>query len=449
MIRKKIAVAILSISMVFTMGSFASIYAEESMELDDYSIQEVETTTLQGLGTIDDPWKIETDTVITGTTAHGTAEPSEWDDYYFCFDVGDKGCMKPYASVVNPYHTTWNSLMIYSEEVKDSNLLFENSNFADSFEDIGETGIVSGKYIAKFSMRNCVSYKLKISFEKNDRYEEEIDSQIRPKKIKTDREFYYGETTHDYDAHDYYYFELDKKSKLTIFFKADDGFLYNSFRIYKDNTFSDDSLVLNMREIDFGCDFTETDIYEAGTYYIDLCGSRLDHIGYKFSIGSGEQDPEVSENKARKYSEETRGDFNISYCHEIPFYGKVKPSAKLFGDISVSYNNITYKVSKAKINKKKHLIQITGLEGADKSIVKLIKKATKGSNGLPFTVNPYYVRDTDSVTPKFKTDGTPKSVKIKIMEKYYKAKKNEWEYDSSGKIFSFKGDNLSGSYRVS
>ncbi len=45
---------------------------------------------------------------------------------------------------------------------------------------------------------------------------------------------------------------------------------------------------------------------------------------------------------------------------------------------------------KIKVNKKKHLIQITGLEGADKDTVKAVKKATKGSSGLSFKVNPYY-----------------------------------------------------------
>ncbi len=32
------------------------------------------------------------------------------------------------------------------------------------------------------------------------------------------------------------------------------------------------------------------------------------------------------------YSEETKGDFRIGYCHEIPFFGKAKPELKLFGD---------------------------------------------------------------------------------------------------------------------
>ncbi len=100
---------------------------------------------------------------------------------------------------------------------------------------------------------------------------------------------------------------------------------------------------------------------------------------------------------------------------------------------------------KIKVNKKKHLIQITGLEGADKDTVKAVKKATKGSSGLSFKVNPYYVRDTDNVTTKPKKDGSLKSVKVKINGKDYKAKKTEYDYDITLKLITFKGENLAGS----
>lgn len=91
-------------------------------------------------------------------------------------------------------------------------------------------------------------------------------------------------------------------------------------------------------------------------------------------------------------------------------------------------------------------IQITGLQGADKATVKKVKKETKGSNGLPFKCNPCYVRDTDKVTPKFKKSGELKSVKVFINGKEYKAKKDEYSYDSSEKQILFKGNNLNGSY---
>ena len=100
------------------------------------------------------------------------------------------------------------------------------------------------------------------------------------------------------------------------------------------------------------------------------------------------------------------------------------------------------------MNKKKGLIRITGLDNADKDIVKAVKMATKGSNGLSFKVNPYYVKDTDTVTPKFKKDGSLKSVKVRIQGKDYKAKKGEFSYDKTSKTVSFSGSNLNGSRKL-
>ena len=148
------------------------------------------------------------------------------------------------------------------------------------------------------------------------------------------------------------------------------------------------------------------------------------------------------------YSFESKGEYSIGYFHEIPFFGKAKPDLKLFGDITVLCNGATYKASKIKVNKKKCLIQITDLMDAEKDVVKAVKKATKGANGLQFKINPYYVKDTDMVTPKYKKDGSLKSVKVKICEKDYKAKKDEWSYDESSRIITFTGSNLNGSHKI-
>ncbi len=156
----------------------------------------------------------------------------------------------------------------------------------------------------------------------------------------------------------------------------------------------------------------------------------------------------VSVNKPMAVSTESKGEFNITYAHEIPFFGKGKITPEYFGGITVSQGNATYTATKIKVNKKKLRIQITGLSGADKDAVKKIKKATKGSNGLPFKCNPYYVRDTDKATPKFNKKGELKSVKILINNKDYKAKKDEFSYDIGTKQILFKGSNLSGSYQT-
>ena len=156
----------------------------------------------------------------------------------------------------------------------------------------------------------------------------------------------------------------------------------------------------------------------------------------------------ASDNEPMVYLEETRGDFRISYYHEIPLFGKAKADPSFFGGIKVSYGGKEYKATKIKVNKKKGLIRITGLNTADKKIVKAVKKATGGSGGLPFKVNPYYVRNTDTVTPKFKKDGSLKSIRVRIRGKDYKVKKGEFSYDKTSKTVSFSGSNLNGGCRL-
>ncbi len=112
----------------------------------------------------------------------------------------------------------------------------------------------------------------------------------------------------------------------------------------------------------------------------------------------------------------------------------------------MSKNGVSSNVTKISVNKKKQLIRITGLAGADRETLKALKKATGGKNGLPYKVNPYYVRDNDTVIVKEGKNKGPVSVRIMINGKYYKAKKDEWIFDpASGKI-GFTGDNLNGSY---
>ena len=155
-----------------------------------------------------------------------------------------------------------------------------------------------------------------------------------------------------------------------------------------------------------------------------------------------------SDNKPMAVAKEIRDGFEITYAHEIPFPGKSKISVSDFGDpFTVSKNGVTFKVTKISVNKKKKLIRITGLEGADRATLKAVKKATRGKLGLPYKVNPYYVRDTDTVTVKTRTDKGPVSVKIRLKGKDYKAKKNEWVYDAFSGIIGFTGENLKGSYK--
>ena len=94
-------------------------------------------------------------------------------------------------------------------------------------------------------------------------------------------------------------------------------------------------------------------------------------------------------------------------------------------------------------------MQITSLEGADPQTNKAIRKATKGKNRLKYNLYRYFVKNTDVVNIKQKSDGTPKTVKVKINGKYYKAKKEkEWNYNTDTCTVNFFGNNLDGSYTI-
>ncbi len=99
-------------------------------------------------------------------------------------------------------------------------------------------------------------------------------------------------------------------------------------------------------------------------------------------------------------SETVEGGYEVTYPHQIPFQGKGKLTVESFGDnFMVSYEKVSYKVKKIKVNKKLKKIRVTALENAPKDVEKAVKKNTKGRKGLPYTQNPYYVKATDSVTP--------------------------------------------------
>lgn len=197
---------------------------------------------------------------------------------------------------------------------------------------------------------------------------------------------------------------------------------------------------------------TVTKDLDAGSYYVYVANSLTHNdptivnvFSYTFNTTADPADT----NQPSTSSNEIRDAFSFSYCNEIPFWGKAKLGISNFGDFTVSYNGTEYKVQKATINKKKHTIQIKSLTGADKTVNKAVKNATKGANALTFTVKPYIVTNADKVVLTKKKDGTPSSVKVSINQKMYKAKKSEYTYDSSSQTINFTGSNLNGSYKLS
>ena len=143
----------------------------------------------------------------------------------------------------------------------------------------------------------------------------------------------------------------------------------------------------------------------------------------------------------------SRNGAEFTYNTEIAFPGK-KIKADNFGTITISYNGQTYTAEKIKINKKNHKIQIKKITPADKKVQKELKKLTKGDGGLDFKVRSYLVSDTDDIKTKINKKGELKSVSIRLGDKYYKCKKDEYSYDAAAKKITFKGNNLSGEYII-
>ncbi len=142
-----------------------------------------------------------------------------------------------------------------------------------------------------------------------------------------------------------------------------------------------------------------------------------------------------------------RGDVTFNYANEIVFPGK-KYSLANFGQMSVVYQGSTYEVKGIKVDKKNKKIQITKLAGKNKKLQKSVKKMTKGTSGLEFKVTPFAVSDNSVVKAKVNKKNELKRVAVEINGKKYKCKKDEYAYDPTAKVITFKGSNLTGAYTI-
>ncbi|SKB49955.1 Leucine rich repeat-containing protein [Lachnospiraceae bacterium] len=143
----------------------------------------------------------------------------------------------------------------------------------------------------------------------------------------------------------------------------------------------------------------------------------------------------------------TRGDVTFTYANEIVFPGK-KYSLSNFGEMFVAYGGTNYAVKGIKVDKKNKRIQITKLDGKNKKLQKSVKKLTKGKDGLEFKVTPFAVSDNSVVSAKVNKKNELKRVAVEINGKKYKCKKDEYAYDPTAKVITFKGSNLTGAYTI-
>ncbi len=203
---------------------------------------------------------------------------------------------------------------------------------------------------------------------------------------------------------------------------------------------------------------TETADLNSGIYYIKVEKNySLDDI--KDKLYSISLQPGIG---GISFSDQTTvdiGEYPVTYYKVITFFGKGKKFKneneikKVFGEITVSWNGVSYKVTSLKVSKKSgnNYIQILKTENSDKNFNKGLKKLTKGSSGIPFTMVPLKITEANykTLVEAKEKGGKVKSVKINTNgpKPVYKAKKNK-DYTVNGKTITFKGENLEGSCTV-
>nr|MCR5403544.1 Ig-like domain-containing protein [Butyrivibrio sp.] len=237
-----------------------------------------------GSGTITDPWTISINELVSGAVGSTT-------DFYYEFEVSQKGCLDLYAAVKGCTGTTWNQATIYQGEIVEGNEIIKDEFFqTDTLEKFYRRGIVPGKYYLYLSMRQATEYQFKIVFTPSDRYEEEIDSAVRPKQINTDGQFYYGLCGwFNYTDTDYYSFSVPKKSTVTI-----KGIGIEAKELLGCSLYSDAALSNKIDHAWKVDEFQMKHTLNPGTYYITYYSEAATiGFGYKFCVSaSGSSNPE-------------------------------------------------------------------------------------------------------------------------------------------------------------
>ncbi len=166
----------------------------------------------------------------------------------------------------------------------------------------------------------------------------------------------------------------------------------------------------------------------------------------------------TGENNEASAVSENRGEYMISFNNETTFWGNAKKFTNekainaVFGDITINWNGTAYKATSIKVVTKKgnNYIQILKTESADKNFNKGIKKLTKGTSGLKFTIKSLKVTDSNAkaVVKTVVKDGKLKKVIITTnAPKPYVAKYKK-DYTYSDGVITFTGKNIEGSCAI-
>ena len=327
---------------------------------------------------------------------------------------------------------------------------------------------VSGGYNADETI-----YSVEIQYEEGSHYEAEYNDStetVNSLEVGEKKEAsIYNEETADFfkvnisDADDYH----------VRFYHNNGDLSYGGWKITLLNGDSGTLTELEVRES--GEALSKTVSLSAGIYYIKVEeNGNFDNIKnrpYMVSIEKGEGNgreegkeggDEIDGATEINYSEPKTanvGEYSISYNGAICFFGKARKFNseadiyKVFGNVYINWNGKAYKVTSLKVSTKggRHYMQILKTENSDRNFNKGLKKLTKGTSGLEFSLKPFKITKESGknvLNIKMK-NGKPKKVMVTTNgPKVYKAKKDK-DYSINGNEITFKGENLEGSYTIS
>ena len=261
--------------------STSEIEVLQETETEEDVVSNDAANVMGGSGTIDDPWTISTNELITGSV--GSTK-----NFYYQFVLDQKGYIDIYGSVEGCTGTTWNQLFLYQESIKDDNLIVSGAVIKSKELKLltAGRGLIPGKYIIYMRMNQSTAYNFKVNFTPSERYEEEVDSPVRPKNIYTDGQYYYGTCGWiNFTDTDYYCFTLPQKSTVVINAQGEDVYFY--CKLFSDANFSN-------KIADKGWEsFQIKQTLDAGTYYIEFGDTQSRVYGdYKFYVSaSGDSNP--------------------------------------------------------------------------------------------------------------------------------------------------------------
>ncbi|MCR5475376.1 MAG: hypothetical protein K6F28_09270 [Lachnospiraceae bacterium] len=263
--------------------------ADEQVETDTVTDGDENTVTpdMDGTGTVEDPIALQLNTQTAVNFADATEK-------YFIFTIPEKGYAEVYCGLSSSRYDQYVSISIYRDSPTVGNKIFEEEKIQKTPYLIGRIGLNSGTtetretYIIKLSSNSIkTSGSLKINFKADKYYEEEMDDQLNPKPVTEWNEYYYGEVEANIDDNDYFYFNVNKISRVIITGHADDSSSPIFIKLYgSDSPFSGNPIYeYNSAKND--APFNK--ILDPGKYYISavkttVSWAKSSHRGYRFSV---------------------------------------------------------------------------------------------------------------------------------------------------------------------